>query len=169
MAARDRKKIFIGFDRVVAILTIPIAIFLIYLAYSAPRSNIRQTLGPEAMPIAVLSLIIVCAVFIFINSTAEKEKTTPPTDAAAPPSIRVRLEKYKTVVLVVFGLLVYGAMLEPVGFVISTTLLVFYSAQLFEKEKWVRNLIVSSLFSLSVYYSFVHLLDVLLPEGILWF
>ncbi len=167
MADRETKKNFIGFDRVVAIITVPIALFLIYVAYSAPKSNIPQTLGPEAMPIAVLILIIVCAVFIFINASGDTHESTPATDVEEAPPASTGVDKYKIVVLVVLGLVVYGIMLEPVGFVISTTLLVLYSARLFEKGKWVRNGVVSLLFSISVYYSFVHLLDVMLPAGIL--
>lgn len=167
MTDREKEKGSIGFDRVLAIITVPIAFFLIYVAYSAPKSNIRQTLGPEAMPIAVLILIIVCAVFIFINSSGDAQEPTPATDVEEAPPVSAGFDKYKTVVLVVLGLVVYGVMLEPVGFVISTTLLVLYSARLFEKGKWVRNTVVSLLFSISVYYCFVHLLDVMLPAGIL--
>lgn len=167
MADREKKKNFIGFDRVAAMITIPIALFLIYVAYSAPKSNIRQTLGPQALPIAVLILIIVCAVFIFIEASGDKQQSAPATDVEEAPPVSAGFDKYKTVVLVVLGLVVYGIMLEPVGFVISTTLLVLYSARLFEKGKWVRNVVVSLLFSISVYYCFVNLLDVMLPAGIL--
>lgn len=166
MADREKKKRRIGFDRLVAIITVPVGLFLIYTAAAAPESNIPQTLGPQAMPIGVLILIIVCAVFIFINEAPGKKAAEPEADHAAASTISERFDKYKTVVLVVAGLLVYGFMLEPVGFIISTTLLVLYSAWLFEKGKWVRNIVSSTLFSLAVYYTFVNLLDVMLPEGI---
>ncbi len=169
MADREKKKNPIGFDHLVAIITVPIALFLIYTAATAPKSNIPQTLGPQAMPIGVLVLIMVCAVFLFINASRDRQKSESAPDAAeaeAAPPVSTGLDKYKTVALVVLGLLVYGFMLEPVGFIISTTLLVLYSAWLFEKGKWVRNIVASLLFSLSVYYTFVNLLDVMLPEGI---
>jgi len=166
MADGEKKKRRIGFDRLVAIITVPVALFLIYTAATAPKSNIPQTLGPQAMPIGVLILIMVCAVFIFINESPRKNTAEPEADDESAPKISAGFDKYKTVVLVVAGLLVYGFMLEPVGFIISTTLLVLYSARLFEKGKWVRNILSSLLFSLAVYYTFVNLLDVMLPSGI---
>lgn len=172
MADREKKKKRIGFDRLVAIITVPLGLFLIYTAATAPESNIPQTLGPQAMPIGVLILIIICAVFIFINESPGKNTVEPKADAEAArkadavSTISAGFDKYKTVVLVVAGLLVYAVMLEPVGFIISTTLLVLYSARLFEKGKWVRNIASSLLFSVAVYYTFVNLLDVMLPSGI---
>jgi len=174
MADREKNKKRIGFDRLVAIITVPVALFLIYTAATAPKSNIPQTLGPQAMPIGILILIIICAVFIFLNEPPAKEspepeagvEAEPKTDTGAAPTISAGFDKYKTVVLVVAGLLVYAFMLEPVGFIISTTLLVLYSAWLFEKGKWVRNIVSSLLFSFAVYYTFVNLLDVMLPSGI---
>jgi ammonia channel protein AmtB len=50
---------------------------------------------------------------------------------------------------------------------ISTTILILWQAQLFERGKWIRNLVVSILFSIVVYYLFVHVLEVMLPVGII--
>ena len=166
MAIRERKKFF-SFDCVVAVLSVVIAIFLITMAYNAPKSNIRQIVGPEVMPIGVLSLIIVCAIFIFINSINQKKRSTHSKESDVAQPTFEGYKQYKTVVLIVIGLLVYGTILDPVGFIISTTLLVLWSAYLFEKGKWVRNVVVSLLFSISVYYCFVHVLDVMLPPGLI--
>jgi putative tricarboxylic transport membrane protein len=165
---KRRRKFSVGFDHLVAIGAIPLAIFLIVEAYRAPRPNVRQTLGPEFLPIAVLCLIVVCAVFIFIDATrtVKESQPSPETPAAQPTSPRGH-KKQVILVLIVAGLVVYGAILDRAGFIISTTLLVLWSARLFEKGKWVRNVIVSLVFSCSVYYCFVYLLGVSLPAGIL--
>lgn len=69
--------------------------------------------------------------------------------------------------MIVLGLVVYAVILVPVGFIISTTILILWQAQLFERGKWIRNLVVSILFSIFVDYIFVHILEVMLPMGIL--
>lgn len=164
---KQKRKLSIGFDRLVAILTIPIAIFLIVVAYQAPRPNIPQTIGPEFVPIAVLSLIILFAIVIFVDTTREMTKSQPPPDAPAAQPASVGYKKNMTLVLIIVGLVLYGVILETVGFVISTTLLILWAARLFEKGKWVRNSIVGILFSIVVYYCFVQLLEVSLPAGVL--
>jgi len=83
----------------------------------------------------------------------------PPTETSAG--------QYKVMAMVVLGLLVYAVILVPAGFIIGTTILILWQAQLFERRKWIRNLVVSILFSIIDYYLFVHILEVMLPEGIL--
>ena len=71
--------------------------------------------------------------------------------------------------LIILGLLIYAVILIPVGFIISTTILILWQAQMFERGKWIRNLVVSIVFSCVVYYLFAHVLEVMLPTGILSF
>ena len=164
---KRKKKFSLGFDRLVAILTIPVAIFLIVVAYQAPRPNIPQAVGPEFLPIAALSLMILCAIVMFIDSTRSMRRSQPPQDEPVPQPASGRFKTNMTLVLVIAGLAAYAAILDTIGFIISTTLLVIWSARMFEKGKWVRNVIVSLLFSITVYYCFVNLLEVTLPVGVL--
>jgi putative tricarboxylic transport membrane protein len=165
---KRKRRFSIGFDHLVAIGTIPIAVFLIIEAYRAPRPKVMQTLGPEFLPIVLLSLIILCAIAIFIDATRAIKKTQALPDTPAPqPAARGRYRKNTILVLIVAGLVIYGFILDKAGFIVSTTLLVLWSARLFEKGKWVRNVIVSVVFSVTVYYCFVQLLGVSLPAGIL--
>jgi putative tricarboxylic transport membrane protein len=164
---KQKRKFTLGFDRLLAILTIPIALFLIVVAYQAPRPNIPQMIGPQFVPIAILSFMILFAIIIFIDATREMKKSQPLSDAPSAQSASEGRKKNVTLFLLIGGLIIYGLILETVGFVISTTLLIIGSARLFEKGKWVRNSVVGILFSIVVYYCFVQLLEVSLPAGIL--
>ena len=80
-------KSWLRFDTMVAVLTIPIAIFLIIVELETPVANIPQTVGPAAMPIGILVLLMVNAVFLFIQSMSGKKASvsSPAAGSGAPP------------------------------------------------------------------------------------
>lgn len=161
-----RKSLF-TFDRIVALSSILIALFLIHNEYNMPNPNIQQTIGPSFMPIAILVALIFSALLILVTSFRVIRKPEGGEAAPAEPPAKTTAGQYKVMGLVILGLLVYAVILVPVGFIISTTILILWQAQLFQKGKWIRNLVVSIPFSILAYYLFVHVLEVMLPMGIL--
>jgi putative tricarboxylic transport membrane protein len=166
MKETSRKSIF-NFDSIVALCSILIALFLIHNEYNMPTSIIRQTIGPSFMPIAILIALIFSALLILFTSLRSTRKTEGSDLALAEPPTKISAGQYKVMGMIILGLVVYGVILVPVGFIISTTILILWQAQLFERGKWIRNLVVSILFSIVVYYLFVHVLEVMLPVGII--
>lgn len=161
------KKSLFTFDRIVALSSILIALFLIRDEYNMPNPNIQQTIGPSFMPIAILVALIFSALLILVTSFRAARKPEGAGAAPAEPPVKTTAGQYKIMAMVILGLLVYAVMLVPVGFIISTTLLILWETQLFQKGKWIRNLVVSIPFSIIVYYLFVRVLEVMLPMGIL--
>jgi putative tricarboxylic transport membrane protein len=156
------------FDRFVVILTIPVAIFLIIVAYKAPRPNMPQVIGPHVWPIGILGLMIVCAIFLYLQTIREKRKALPRVETSIP---EMDSEWYKrpemTGVLTIVGLVLYVVSLQAVGFIICTSLLVIYQAQVIQKGKWVRNIVSAVIFSAAIYYAMSKLLMMRLPPGLL--
>ena len=157
------------FDRTVALTSILIALFLIHNEYNMPNPNIQQTIGPSFMPIAILVALIFSALLILFTSLRTGRKTGDADAVPAETSSQTSAEQYKIMGMVLLGLVLYAVMLVPVGFIISTSGLIVWQAQLFEKGKWIRNLVVGIPFSILIYYLFVHFLEVMLPGGILPF
>ena len=161
-------KSWVRFDPLVALVSIPIAVFLIIVELETPKANIPQAVGPEVMPIGILLLLIVNALALFVQTVYGKGK---PPAAAAPTAAGASSEswvkKYKAVLLVLLGLIVYGFILVPIGFVLATTFLIIYEARLLQRGKWIRNAGVGIGVSVGVYLIFVKLLNVMLPAGIL--
>jgi len=160
-----KKKSGLGFDGYVALATILGAVFLIVDQYRMPTPSIPQTLGPGFVPIAVLMGLVFAALLVLISSLRGERKP----DKADEPESQTSPAAYRKIGLVVLGLLVYAVILIPVGFIISTALLILWEARIFQKGRWIRNLIVGIGFSVLVFYLFVHVLEVMLPEGILSF
>jgi putative tricarboxylic transport membrane protein len=156
------------FDPLLALASVPIAVFLIYVELETPKANIPQAVGPEVMPIGILLLLIVNAVALFAQAVSRKDRAPA---AAAPEeaghAAEPWLKRYRAVLLVLAGLIVYGIILVPVGFVLATAFLIIYEARLLQSGKWVRNAAVGFGVGAGVYLIFVKLLNVMLPAGIL--
>jgi putative tricarboxylic transport membrane protein len=156
------------FDRLLVILTIPVAIFLIIVARDAPRANIPQAIGPHVWPIILLGLIIVCALFLFLQTIREKRKSLPsPADSSPKDDMIWHRKPAVSGALTIMGLLLYSVFLQSVGFIICTTLLVMYQARVIQRGRWVRNILSAVIFSCAIYFSFSRLLLVRLPPGLL--
>jgi putative tricarboxylic transport membrane protein len=163
----EKRKGVFNFDSYLALASIAVALFLIFYQYTMPKSAIRQALGPSFMPITILIALIFTAIFLFFHSLQVGRKTGDTASAQVEADTKTSAKQKKIIIMILLGLLVYAAILVPVGFIISTTLCILYQAQLLQKGKWGRNLAVSIPFSLLVYYVFVYLLEITLPAGIL--
>jgi hypothetical protein len=165
--SRFSSKTWFRFDPMVALLSIPIAIFLIFVELDTPKANIPQAVGPEVMPIGILVLLIFNALALFFRSVYGKGNPGSPTNEEGKehcaPSWR---KKYQTVILVLVGLLIYGFIVVPVGFILATAFLIIFEARILQAGRWVRNVAVGVGFSTGVYLTFVKLLNVMLPAGI---
>jgi hypothetical protein len=69
--------------------------------------------------------------------------------------------------LTVAGLLVCVLLLEPLGFLLCTVLLVLYQTRVIQQGHWVRNSVTAVIFSLLLYFGMTELLAVKLPAGVL--
>ncbi len=163
---RSSPKSWLRFDPMVGLLTIPIAIFLIIVELETPVANIPQTVGPAAMPIGVLVLLMVNAIFLFIQSTSGKKASVSPDATAEAPQLPW-LKRYRGIILVILGLVIYGLILVPVGFILATSFLIIYEARVLQPGTWVRNVVLGFGSSALAYFTFIKLLNVMLPAGIL--
>jgi putative tricarboxylic transport membrane protein len=77
--------------------------------------------------------------------------------------------KWKDIGYVVAALLIYAAMLESIGFLLLTTLLLIYLFRAIEPQKWKLAIGLSILASLLSYLVFDRLLEGQLPRGFLGF
>ncbi len=162
---RSSLKSWLRFDTMVALLTIPIAIFLIIVELDTPVANIPQTVGPAAMPIGILILLMINAVFLFIQSSKKASVSSPEVESKTPALPWVK--RYRGIILVILGLVIYGLILVPIGFVLATSFLIIYEARVLQPGKWVRNVVLGFGSSALAYFTFIKLLNVMLPAGIL--
>ncbi len=89
------------------------------------------------------------------------EASVDEADAQSPRALRLRVLLY----FVVF--FVYLLILIPVGFLVATAAFLFAVTTLYARDKWLRNIIFTIVFSAVVYFAFKYGLSVYLAPGIL--
>lgn len=74
---------------------------------------------------------------------------------------------WRTLWTVIIGLVVYAYLMDPLGYIIATTLFFVAMSRVAGSRKWIRDIIVALLFAIVVYFGFTELLGVRLPAGLL--
>ncbi len=132
------------------------------LRLDAPTTD-SDRVGPQAFPIAVAVLLLVCAALLAVNvlrgghGQAEEGEDV---DLTAPTEWRVVLP-----LLGVFALNV--VLIDVLGWVVSGALLFFGCAWALGSRHYVRDLVISLLMSVITFYGFYLGLGIHLPAGVL--
>ncbi len=151
-----------SFDRGLSIGLFLFSSWALYLSITMPKTAIRQTVGPEVFPIVIAVCLMLTAVALFVKTTREQALRAHRSELAEGEK-----EDRLTQGLALLGIGVYIFAMEPLGYVVSTSLLCIYEAAVFETGHWVRNVLSGIGFSVAVYAIFVNFLDVMLPKGLI--
>ncbi|XBO87480.1 tripartite tricarboxylate transporter TctB family protein [Bacillus licheniformis] len=71
--------------------------------------------------------------------------------------------------LCVVSLLIYISVLEFIGFLLSTVMLLIVLPAVLGYRNWKTAAIVSLIFSSTIYFSFNYVLNIMLPQGLCLF
>ncbi|MFI5696516.1 tripartite tricarboxylate transporter TctB family protein [Kribbella sp. NPDC051586] len=146
-----------GFLAVVGVLVIVDAARLQHIA------NSNDPIGPKPVPIALGGLLLVVAVLYAVDvarggtGEAEEGEDVDVTSAV----------DWRTVLLLIAAFVVNLALIEPLGWVISGTLLFWGSAFALGSRHHFRNLFIAVALALITFYGFAIGLGVGLPAGVL--
>ena len=113
--------------------------------------------GPGMFPlICGVGIVIMCLLWLFRNRN--ECRTSEPLWSQ---------KNWVRPVLAVGSMVVYAALMEVLGYSLSTLLFLITWQVLIEHEKWRKTAIIAIVGTVSMYIIFVYLLKVALPEGIL--
>jgi len=141
------------------------AVYL-FMTLMLPAPAIGDHTGPKMFPILIGVMALVCGVSLVLSHVLSKG---PKSDALSIKIGPNRVLYGKIVLTVLLGIL-YGLILDSVGYVISTFLfMLLLIATINNMKRMVENLIVSLGFSLLTYTVFSILLKLSLPRGLLSF
>ena len=113
--------------------------------------------GPGFFPFYLSILLIISGIAIFIQGLAEK----PAEEEAAPRKLRVAAA--------LIAIFIYPFLLEPLGYLLTTFLLMLLCIRLMLTRAWWFAPAIAIVISLSSYIIFKVWLQVLLPAGLLGF
>ncbi len=142
---------------------------VVYFALSFQITNKAVTnlktnsIEPTLFPRAISLIAMVVSLSIFIPALIKYFKT--PVGEGVDEQRPKIFTKDR---LVIWGcMIVYILVVKYVGYIISTFLLSSVILNYVKREKWIRNLIFSLVFSVVCYLVFNNLLSIWLPEGFL--
>jgi putative tricarboxylic transport membrane protein len=115
--------------------------------------------GPGFFPFYAALLVGVIALFRLLKMLQEAPVTAAPTIGTPPES--------KKVIWVLAGMLAYVFLLQPLGFVICTFLLVTLFLKVVAAQRWLTTLCFALTVALVAHLFFNVLLNAQLPRGIL--
>lgn len=121
------------------------------------------TVGPQIFPYLVSGLVIIVALGIFVEIFRGNLGQPEGTEFGDT----VDKTDYKSLLIVAGSMATYPLLIERAGFVAATTVAFFGVSFAFGAKNVVKNLLVSLIYSLIVYFSFTRGLNVNLPSGIM--
>ena len=140
--------------------------FGLFLAIKSLGLSVWSKFGPDEgfFPLAVAIIIMglsVAVLFKAVLSFKARQSGKKTGKGDSRPLDGLKVSSY--VVL----MLLYGVLMEKVGFLITSTLFLFLILKLVERESWARTIFVGLVSIVTSYVLFVYFLGVPLPKGFL--
>lgn len=149
-------------DRIIGAAALLLAAVYLYATSQIPTLEIGDPLGPKAFPILLGICLILAAILLFIE-TLKKDR------AAQEDRPRESLRHLWLIGAVVVWTAIYFALFERAGYLIATVVYLVPMMAVFNRNRWVANVLTSLLWAGGSYALFVKVLGVSLPAGVLGF
>ena len=121
------------------------------------------TVGPQVFPYLVSGFVIFISLGLFFQIFRGNLGVPEGTEFGEV----VEKTDFKSLAMVAGSMLTYPLLIERAGFIIATSVVFFGVAFAYGAKNLLKNLVISIIFSLIVYFSFSKGLNVGLPAGIL--
>ncbi|WP_432361282.1 tripartite tricarboxylate transporter TctB family protein [Sporosarcina sp. UB5] len=147
-------------DRKVSVVLMAISIIYLLLAFQLPDYPYSQV-DSDVLPKGLGFLLFGLAILLFIQNRPETEEEKQKRN--------IKKEDVILLLVTLGALLLYVFFLEIIGFVLSTVIFLVLTMRMYGYMNLKRNIIVSVIFTLLLYFAFNYLLKIYLPQGILPF
>ena len=146
-------------DIVAAICLLLVSLLVFWISKDFPSS--KTGIGVSTFPKLLAGLLIIFSIVIIIqaikNSSFSKKE----------PTFKEFKKGHKLIIAVIIILIIYIQMLEVLGFILSSFLLLITLMFIFGERRKIILLLVPLLFSVILYLVFSKMAMVFLPEGII--
>lgn len=146
-------------DIVAAICLLLVSFLVFWISKDFPSS--KTGIGVSTFPKLLAGLLIIFSIVIIIqaikNSSFSKKE----------PTFKEFKKGHKLIIAVIIILIIYIQMLEVLGFILSSFLLLITLMFIFGERRKIILLVVPLLFSVILYLVFSKMAMVFLPEGII--
>ncbi|MDQ0428204.1 putative tricarboxylic transport membrane protein [Planomicrobium stackebrandtii] len=140
------------FDRFAGIIFLLIGLLFVIESQRISESSYGSEVGPDIFPIGLGTILILLSARL-LYETFRYEAVIKNEESI----------KYKKFFIIFISAVLYAALLEPLGYVITTFLFLVIAFQTMESGKWLQTLVIATAFSFGVYYLFAEFLGGSLP------
>lgn len=137
-------------DRFLGVAALALAAVMIAFGYNLQAPFAYEPVGPRAFPLMAAGVIAICGLLLVLKPG--QANTTEGSGITRP------------ILILAVCLLAYALLFQPVGFVISTALMMVPIAMVFGALWW-QGAITGVVLAVSSYILFDKVLDVVLPVG----
>lgn len=151
-------------NRLTGLMSLLLGIIYFFATRNLPETAVADPIGPRAFPYIIATGMIIVGLVLALKREPLTEKNRAVIfNLSTEKELMINIG-YTCVAGIVFGLI-----LEPVGYLIST--FAFMTAMMFitNGRRILYNLSIGLLFAVTTYVLFFILLEVSLPRGILTF
>lgn len=149
----------------IRIAAVVIVLGALVVLFDAIRISLDGGFGPQQpgfFPLIVGVGLVGFGVAFVVRATLKPDRAL--LDQAA---IHHADTHWRTLWAVIALLVIYAVVLDPVGYIVATSVFFVGIARIAGSRKLVRDIIVAIVFSAAVYFGFTELLGVRLPAGLL--
>jgi putative tricarboxylic transport membrane protein len=148
------------FDKISSVIWLLIAIFFIWQSALVPIGGLHKP-GPGFMPFWVAVILAMLSIILWVEAALRKTEEEVKFLSGEG--------KWSSVIWTVGPLLAYSFLVELLGFILSTLILLFFLFRYIGNQKWWVAITGSFLVTFSAHLIFKVALKVQLPYGILRF
>lgn len=142
----------VKFDRVAGIAFLLVGLLFFIESQKISDSAYGSSVGPKIFPMGLGLILIALSIRLLYETFKYKTEEM----------VKEKLE-YKKFFIIFGSALLYAFFLEKIGYVVSTFLFLLIAFQTLERGKIIYSIIISTVFSVGVYYLFSELLGGSLP------
>lgn len=146
------------FDRSASMVFLLIGVAFIVESRKISASAYGSSVGPDMFPMGLGIILILLSLRLFYE-----------TRFYSLMKIKGQSLDYKRFAIILVSAILYGLLLEPMGYVITTFLFLVIGFQTMDKGGWLKTILISGGFSYGIYYLFVEVLEGSLPGFPVWF
>ena len=150
-----------SFDFLSGSISIIFGLIYAFFAYNLKRSPMGDPLAPSIFPLIVAGGLVLFGIMLVMKSNIGELKLA--FEKIKASTTETSILSRKMIIMTVLGSVVYAIIFDHLGYVISTFLFITFIMTILERNKLKRNIIVSLIFSIVVYYVFFYLLGISLP------
>lgn len=147
-----------GRMRAIALVIILFGIGYLWSAWGIRQAATYAAVGPQFFPLGIGAGIVLSGLWLFLLPGVE-------AGAMGSPDLPLDWPRLLSILALIIG---YVIIFRPVGFLLSSVLLLFSGSQILgERQHWIRDGVAAVLLAGVTSFVFVRLLGIGLPAGLL--